>query len=133
MDNMPKQLKLSRSEVYDAGYAIRQDVKRMQRCCTKLNDDIGLLEMTMINKNEVYRLSIQEFEAWKADHDKITLIKTQRDNYLIRISRNRRTYQKMLDFADTIDSVTDSDDEEETQETQTLPTIPHEDSEESSF
>lgn len=138
---MPKQLKLTKNEVYDAAHALRQDVKRMQRCCTKLNDDIALLEMTMINKNEVYRLSIEEFEAWKADYDTIDAIKKDRDNYLIRISRNRKLYQRMLDFADSVNSQVESyesqteevQESQETQKTQVYNSVIDEDSDESNF
>jgi len=131
---MPKQLKLTRNEVYDAAYAMKQDVKRMQRCCTKLNDDIALLEMTMINKNEVFRLSIEEFEAWKADYETVDAIKKDRDNYLLRISRNRKLYQRMLDFADGINTQDDEASEsQETQPTQIVNSMLSEDSEESNF
>lgn len=134
MNKMPKQLKLTRNEVYDAAYAMKQDVKRMQRCCTKLNDDIALLEMTMINKNEVFRLSIEEFEAWKADYETVDAIKKDRDNYLLRISRNRKLYQRMLDFADGINTQDDEASEsQETQPTQIVNSMLSEDSEESNF
>jgi len=134
MNKMPKQLKLTRNEVYDAAYAMKQDVKRMQRCCTKLNDDIALLEMTMINKNEVFRLSIEEFEAWKADYETVDAIKKDRDNYLLRISRNRKLYQRMLDFADGINTQNDEASEsQETQPTQIINSTLSEDSEESNF
>ncbi|HXU95479.1 MAG TPA: hypothetical protein VFP45_03485 [Candidatus Nitrosotalea sp.] len=115
---MPKQMKLTRDEIYDAAYAIQQDVKRMGRCCTKLNKDIATIEKRSVKADQVYRLSVNEFTNWKTDHEDVIYFKQKRDDYLIRISRNKRLIEKLLDFAKRDESVSDEEEEDYTDETQ---------------